>query len=124
MNRPEAIDVYLPRPSTARLNMAPHITDVQSPQRMKNITPIGISARENDSWEVMAGNLTVAVSPRNIPRRRNMMATMPTKLTMARLETFPPTEAPTRRPQSMRNQYIPTIVPATAALMPISADVM
>ena len=52
MKRPEAIEVYLPSPSTARLKIAPHITEVQSPQRMKNITPIGISARENERFEV------------------------------------------------------------------------
>ena len=33
MNRPEALLVALPRPSTARLKMAPHMTEVQRPQR-------------------------------------------------------------------------------------------
>ena len=114
MKSPEARDVYLPSPSTARLKIAPHITDVHRPQRMKNITPIGIASSEKLSWDVIAGNLTVVESPRMMPRRTNMMATEPTTESIALLDTFPPIAPPIKRPQSMRNQYIPTIVPATA----------
>ena len=35
MKIPEADSVYLPRPSTARLKMTPHITEVQRPQRTR-----------------------------------------------------------------------------------------
>ena len=72
----------------------------------------------------MAGNLTMALSPKIIPRISRHTATEETVIIMALLETFPPMEPPIRRPQSIRNQYIPTIVPATAALMPTAGLVI
>ena len=41
MKIPEAIAVYLPSPSTARLKIPPHMIDVQSPQSAKNMIPTG-----------------------------------------------------------------------------------
>ena len=39
---PDAAAVYFPNPSTARLKMPPHITEVHNPQRIRNMTFIGI----------------------------------------------------------------------------------
>ena len=44
MNSPEAVAVYFPSPSVARLKITPHMTEVQIPQRMMNSTFTGTSA--------------------------------------------------------------------------------
>ncbi len=42
MKMPDACSVYLPRPSTARLKMPPHISEVHNPQSIRKIALNGI----------------------------------------------------------------------------------
>ena len=45
MNIPEAFSVYFPRPSTAKLKIPPHITEVHNPTNTNNAALIGTWAK-------------------------------------------------------------------------------
>lgn len=115
INNPDATAVYLPKPVTARLNIAPHITDVQSPQRIKNTAFIGICTELNESvLESNPKNDTIS-SFAQIPADISAIAIADVTASIVRLDTFEPIIPPTNRPTSINSQYKPTTVPAIAA---------
>ena len=59
MKMPDAAAVCLPKPSTARLKIAPHITDVQSPQSIKSSIFTGTSAMPKDISYLNTGIFTI-----------------------------------------------------------------
>ena len=105
MKMPEAAAVYLPRPSTARLKMAPHMIEVQKPQRI-------IRPRASGILEALM--VTATDSGTKIAAIRSTMATEAITPSIILLLTLEPTDAPTRRPISIQSQYPPIIVPASA----------
>ena len=120
MKMPEAAAVYLPRPSTARLKMPPHITEVHRPQSTKNMMLIGTSTTPNEMSLLNTGIETVVLIGARMAISTNASPNDATVASIFLLDTLAATEAPARRPTSIRNQYVPTIVPASAVAMPSS----
>ena len=58
MKIPEALSVYLPRPSTAKLKMPPHMTDVQRPHNTNNAALTGTCAMPKPSVPLNTGRPT------------------------------------------------------------------
>src|SRR5690554_756104 len=119
MKIPEAAGVYLPKPSTARLNILPHIIEVQRPTRTKNSALIGTSAKPNESAPAAdlcnTGNSTKLVVGENIAAKTNTNPTNESVESMVLLETLLPNDAPTSLPISIRNQYVPVTKPPMVA---------
>ena len=120
MKMPEPIGTYLPRPSAARLNIAPHMTDVHAPQRTANIIESGTlmfcctETPATPITSVLKGsstNLTGAYMAASI----SAMPATAQNVTMTLELTLPPMTPPTMRPHIIRNQYTATTEPATAA---------
>ena len=105
MKIPLAAGVYLPKPSAARLKIAPHITLVMRPQRNMRIMLTGNS---------IPLNVTTHASGKNITHNSITIANDDTATNIALLLTLPPTAPPIRRPNIIINQYKPTTVPAIA----------
>ena len=104
MKIPEAWAVYLPRPSTARLKIPPHITEVQRPQSTRNIALAGTSAIEKPSAALYAGIEIRMLAGRRIAMAIRTMAVIDTTMSCTRLDTLPEMTLDTRRPTSMRSQ--------------------
>ena len=105
MKIPDAAFVYLPRPSTAKLNILPHIMEVQSPQSTNNnaLTGTFVIAKEEP---VNTGIKVVTVFGDNMAITINKMAS-DDRGQHYRLEIFPPTKLPIKRPMSIRtNMYL------------------
>ena len=95
MKIPEAGAVYFPRPSAARLKIAPHITDVQSPHRTMKMRATGSSLP----------NIAIfAESGVKMKAMMNTMAAMEVAASIDFEETLPPMAPPARRPSIMQNQ--------------------
>ncbi|EJX02534.1 hypothetical protein EVA_09363 [gut metagenome] len=102
---PLAIAVYLPRPSTAMLKIAPHITEVQRPTRRKAKIPTGTSCHTIVRLpQSTPGKLTFTSTGANIPNTTRAMVNVETVVIMARLLTLLPMLAPTKRPINIMNQ--------------------
>ena len=97
--------------------MPPHMTEVQRPQSVRNMTPTGTSTSPKPV-PVKTGIETVEVTGEKMPTSTKRMATEATTESCDLLETLPPMMPPTRRPHIIRNQYVPTSEPAAAAAMP------
>ena len=116
---PDAAAVYLPSPSTARLKIAPHMTEVQRPQRMSRRILTGTASMPKDMSDLNTGILTIDCG-RSMALMTSSAAMVVVAMSIVLLDIYPPIEAPMNRPTSMRNQYVPTMVPATAVSMPRS----
>ena len=104
MKRPEATAVYLPRTVTARLKIAPHITDVQRPQRIKNTAFKGICTTLK-LYVLESNTINVTTdSSHLIPAIIRQIATAVVTASIVRLDTFEPIIPPTRRPTSIKSQ--------------------
>ena len=103
MKIPEPIEVYLPRPSTARLKIVPHITEVQRPQRVKKITPTGTSTIPNPV-PVNTGIAPITSVGAKMPTSTKISASEATNESCTLLEILPPSRPPSRRPHIIRNQ--------------------
>ena len=66
--------------------------------------PIGTSARPNEISDLNTGMLTVVDSGRKIASRISRMPSEETNVSMDLLENFAPSDAPVKRPISIRNQ--------------------
>ena len=105
INSPDAVAVYLPKPSVARLKITPHITDVHKPQRMMNNTLAGTSASMKQLWERSGTvRLILLASGMKIATKRNRSATHEVTVSCVRDETFPLMNALTKRPTSIKSQ--------------------
>src|SRR5699024_4606740 len=102
----------------------PHITEVQSPQRINNITFTGTWAKPNEISDLNTGIFTKILSAQNIAPNTNAIPTVDTTVNIARLDTFAPIEAPHKRPIIIKNQYVPTTDPAIVGSMFISGEVI
>ena len=96
--------MYLPRPSTARLKIPPHITEVHKPQSTRNMIFAGTLTIPNEMSDWNTGIITLVSTEVKIAARTNTRATPLTVVSIALLETLPAIEPPTRRPTSIRNQ--------------------
>ncbi len=65
---------------------------------------------------VNTGMEVVVVAGMNAPMAISAMAVPVVNVINTRLETLPPMNAPIVRPMSIRNQYVPATMPATAAV--------
>lgn len=74
MKRPDALAVYLPRPSVARLKMPPHMTEVHRPQSRRKRHFMGTSPLVM-LRNLISGSLKVTDSGRRIAMSTRMMAT-------------------------------------------------
>ena len=119
INAPDAIDVYLPNPSTAILKIPPHITDVHNPTRINAKIPTGtgavIKVRVAQSTP---GILTITSEGKNIPSNTNTRQMADTVAICVRLDTLLANIPPSKRPTNMSNQYTATIMPTIPALIP------
>ena len=97
------MEVYLPSPSTARLKMPPHITDVQRPHSVRNMTPMGTSIMAKPV-PVNTGMRPIVSIGAKMPSSTKTSATTETAVSCALLETLPPMTPPIRRPHIIRNQ--------------------
>ena len=103
MNAPEARAVAEPSPSTARLKIVPHMTEVQSPQRTRR-------RAESGTWTipkpepVNTGIEVLTPAGTNIATSMRAAATAAAQLNWVRLEITPLMKLDTKRPMSMRNQ--------------------
>src|SRR5690554_1515099 len=106
LNIPVAAGVNLPNPSTARLNMLPHMIDVQKPTSTMNMALMGICTNPNDRppSDVNAGNVTSMLVGEKIAARINNNPTNEVVESMALLEILLPREAPINLPANMKSQ--------------------
>ena len=95
MKMPEACSLYLPRPSTARLKMAPHMMEVQIPQTARKMHFIGTA-------EPLMVMLTL--SGRKMAMSSRRMASEDTKIICVRVLTLPLMKLLRKRPTIIRNQ--------------------
>ena len=119
MKAPEAMEVYLPKPSTAILNIPPHITEVHNPTRINATMATGISAvmKVNEAQST-PGILTIHCSGRKIPNVTSTRVSIDTAAICVRLEIFSATNPPNKRPTSINSQYTATIIPTILGLIP------
>src|SRR5665648_82147 len=92
MKIPEAAATYLPKPSTARLKIPPHITEVHNPHNTRNMALIGTLAEPNAKPSVVDSNTgidTVIVVGRKIAKRTNTIPKNDATINMVLLETLP-----------------------------------
>ena len=101
---PEAASVYLPSPSTARLKIPPHITEVHNPQRIKKATFNGTLAIPNQISLKNTGIPTVVSAGLKIDSNTNTAAKEAVAPNIALLEILAPNAPPNRRPISIKNQ--------------------
>ena len=103
MKIPDAAFVYLPKPSTARLKILPHIMEVHNPQSTSNNALKGttVIAKEDP---VNTGMRVVTVFGDRMAPKIRIMPSRETVESIVLLETLPPTMLPMKRPTSIRNQ--------------------
>ena len=101
-----AFSVYLPNPSTARLKIPPHITEVQRPTSTSNIALIGTFTNPNKPSALFlnTGIFTIVSVEDKMAPNTNAMPIAETVVSIAFADTLAPTAAPTRRPMSIKNQ--------------------
>ena len=87
INIPDAAAVYLPKPSTARLNIPPHMTDVQRPQRTINRHFTGTSNIAKPSAALYPGIDIWRFAGRNMAISNNIMAVAATVIICALVDT-------------------------------------
>ncbi len=104
MKIPDAISVYFPKPSTARLKIPPHITEVHSPHRIKNIILIGTETKPKEMSDLNTGMLTFIPSGTKIASVTKIKPNEEATINITFEEILPPIEAPTNRPISIKNQ--------------------
>ena len=104
MKMPEAAEVYLPSPSTARLKMPPHITEVHRPQRTSSMMLTGTCAMPNEMSLWKTGMLTTALTGQSMAQMTSRQAADATVESIALGETLAPSRPPAKRPMSIRNQ--------------------
>ena len=103
MKIPEAFSVYLPSPSTARLKMPPHMTEVQRPISTSSAALTGTFTSPKPAEPLKTGRLT-ATSGANIAPSVSNRPTEETTVSILLADTLLPMAAPSRRPISIRNQ--------------------
>ena len=103
MKIPEACSVYLPRPSTARLKILPHINDVQRPHNTRNSASSGTSRMMNSPL-MKPGMVTRTVDGIRIAASTSTMAISDTAVSCLRVDTFELMAELTRRPTSISSQ--------------------
>ena len=105
IKRPEAAAVYLPKPSTARLKMPPHITDVQRPQSTINRHFTGTpDVMMKPSETLYAGMLIVRSPGKKMVISSSAIAVVVTKSICERVDTFPLMIELEKRPTSISIQ--------------------
>lgn len=107
MKIPEAAVTYLPSPSTARLKIPPHMTEVQSPMRTRQKALMGTSAKPKERPEVEDWKTGMEMGMevgRKMARAVRMSAAAEAVVSIALGETLAAMAAPMKRPTSMRNQ--------------------
>lgn len=116
MNIPEPRAVYFPSPSTERLKMHDHITDVHSPQATRSSAATGrwyIATLE----PVNTGISTWQLFPRIIAPSINAIASTDVAVSIALLDTLSAMSPAENLPTSIRNQYVAATKPATAVAL-------
>ena len=101
----EAASVYLPNPSTDKLNIPPHIKDVHRPHAAINIHFTGIS---------FSLIVNVEDSGMKILINSNTMARLDTEIIWVRVEILPDNALEPARPTNIIIQYEAAIVPRIA----------
>ena len=86
---PEACAVYLPKPSTARLKIPPHIMDVHKPQSTKNRALTGTEAISNPFSTLYPGIETVISFGVKIAINIKQIAVAETTINCVRVATLP-----------------------------------
>ena len=113
MNIPEPRAVYLPKPSTERLKIQDHITDVHSPHSTSSRAASG-RLYVAMLLPVNTGMSTVMLFPVIIAPVISSMATKAVAESITLLEILLAMNPATKRPTSIRNQYVAATKPATA----------
>ncbi len=102
---PEAFSVNLPKPSTARLNIPPHITEVHRPINTKRAALRGTCSNPiKAASPVKTGILTVSEAGENIAARVSTKPAEDTVVNIDLAETLLAITAPTKRPTNISNQ--------------------
>ena len=117
MNIPDASAVYLPNPSTERLNMHDHITEVHNPQSIRSKAAIGRLSTAN-ALPVNTGIAKVILLPDIIAVNVNNEAMDAVAVSILRLEILSAIIPPKNLPTSIRNQYVAATNPAAAVASP------
>jgi hypothetical protein len=97
--------------------------EVHKPQRAMNMIPTGTSTIPKEISDKNTGILTLVVAGAKIAIKIKIIPTVAADDNIALLEILAPKEAPNRRPIIIKNQYVPTIEPATVGSIPISEEV-
>ena len=100
MKIPEAAAVYLPKPSTAKLKIPPHMMEVHKPQRAMNMIPTGTSTIPKEISDKNTGILTLVVAGAKIAIKIKIIPTVAADDNIALLEILAPKEAPNKRSES------------------------
>ena len=98
---PEACAVYLPKPSTARLKIPPHIMDVHKPQSTKNRALTGTEAISNPFSTLYPGIETVISFGVKIAINIKQIAVAETTINCVRVATLPLMTLLAERPTNM-----------------------
>ena len=98
MKMPEAASVYLPRPSTERLKMPPHMMEVHRPQRAMSTLLVGTGC------SLMNERVIVLLSGMKMLMMSSRMATADTSDNWVRVDTLPEMKLEQKRPIIIRNQ--------------------
>ena len=106
INNPDAASVYFPKPSTERLKIPPHITDMNSPTatRKKHLMGIGLFLK-----------LIAMDSGKSIAAKINNIAAEDTIIICNRVDIFPLIALLHARPIIMIPQYAAANEPPTMA---------
>ena len=106
INNPDAASVYFPKPSTERLKIPPHITDMNSPTatRKKHLMGIGLFLK-----------LIAMDSGKNIAAKMSKIAVKDTIIICRRVEIFPLIALLHARPIIIIPQYAAANEPPTMA---------
>ena len=105
MKMPEAAAVYTPSPDVARLKMAPHMTDVASPQSIRKSRLMRTGSAPNERSERKTGSGTVAATPcRAMKRPMKSSPRADANVSIALPDTRPPMAPPVSLPASMSSQ--------------------
>ena len=88
-----------------------------------NMIPTGTSTIPKEISDKNTGILTFVVAGAKIAIKIKIIPTVAADDNIALLEILAPKEAPNRRPIIIKNQYVPTIEPATVGSIPITGEV-
>ena len=118
MKMPEAASVYLPRPSTERLKMPPHMMEVHKPHAAMNIHLIGIGFSTDCFTPLIVSSaltLKVELSGIKIPINKRIIARLDTKVNCVLVEILPESALELARPTNIIIQYEAAKIPPIAA---------